>query len=260
MGATSSKEPWEEDIESGGSPAGDLTPEQEIERVLRFQNNYYKVLKQDPSTCTSASLKKAYYKLARVLHPDKCSDPRATQAMGVVTSAHSTLSNTSLRMTYDLYMSQNNTDSASSDSFAEWESKGGAQAQHLPPWLVKALANPILGPIIQFFLSLFVLLVCLLILALMLVYFVVHMVFWFLCCFGCCGHCWPRYGEGARLHEIQMRRSEQMFKDFEAECMMAQAQGKPMPDLFVFMRNWQIAHPEEADGGAHATNQYGSVS
>ena len=63
MGATSSKEPWEEDIESGGSPAGDLTPEQEIERVLRFQNNYYKVLKQDPSTCTSASLKKAYYKL-----------------------------------------------------------------------------------------------------------------------------------------------------------------------------------------------------
>jgi hypothetical protein len=51
-----------------------------------------------------------------------------------------------------------------------------------------------------------------------------------------------------------------MFKDFEAECMMAQAQGKPMPDLFVFMRNWQIAHPEETDGGVHATNQYGSVS
>ena len=40
--------------------------------------------------------------------------------MGVVTSAHSTLSNTTLRTAYDLYASQVNVDSAGSDSFAEW--------------------------------------------------------------------------------------------------------------------------------------------
>ena len=93
MGASSSKEPWEEDIESA-SPGGMLSPEDEVKRVLRFQNNYYKVLKVDPRTCTAAQIKKAYYKIARVIHPDKCRDPRATEAMGVVTSAHSTLSNT----------------------------------------------------------------------------------------------------------------------------------------------------------------------
>ena len=73
MGASSSKEPWEEDIESA-SPGGMLSPEDEIKRVLRFQNNYYKVLKVDPKTCTAAQIKKAYYKIARVIHPDKCRD------------------------------------------------------------------------------------------------------------------------------------------------------------------------------------------
>ena len=83
MGASSSKEPWEEDIEERLS-RGMLSPEDEVKRVLRFQNNYYKVLKVDPRTCTAAQIKKAYYKIARVIHPDKCRDPRATEAMGVV--------------------------------------------------------------------------------------------------------------------------------------------------------------------------------
>ena len=76
------------------------------------------MLRVDKRTCTAAQIKKSYYKIARLIHPDKCSDPRATNAMGVVTSAHSTLSNLTLRTAYDLYASQVNVDSAGSDSFA----------------------------------------------------------------------------------------------------------------------------------------------
>ena len=53
-------------------------------RVLREQRDYYRVL--DVSRGASAGeVKRAYRTLARVLHPDKCRDPRATEAMAVVT-------------------------------------------------------------------------------------------------------------------------------------------------------------------------------
>ena len=51
-----------------------------------YQNNYYKVLGLDPRTCTAAQIKRAYYKLARVIHPDKCRHPRATEACLLYTS------------------------------------------------------------------------------------------------------------------------------------------------------------------------------
>ena len=219
----------------------------------------------DKRTCTAAQIKKSYYKIARLIHPDKCRDPRATNAMGVVTSAHSTLSNTTLRTAYDLYASQVNVDSAGSDSFAEWESKGGAQMAHLPPWLVKGLAHPVLGPVIQFFMVVFLLLAAVFFLALFVVYFIIHMIFWFVCCFGCCGHCWPRYGEGARLHAKRQERFMRMLRDYEAEAMMAKAKGEPMPDPNVFFVNWNALHPEEDDDiptaqPAYGSNQYGSMS
>ena len=110
------------------------------------------------------------------------------------------------------------------------ESKGGAQMAHLPPWLVKGLANPILGPIIQFFMVIFLLLLLVVMCALFLVYFVIHMVFWVVCCCGCGGHCWPRYGEGARIHAKRQERFMRMLRDYEAEAAMAQAKGEPMPD------------------------------
>ena len=105
----------------------------------------------DPKTCTAAQIKRAYYKIARIIHPDKCRHPKATEAMGVVTSAHSTLTNGTLRTAYDMYASQVEVDSANADSFHQWESKGGAQMAHLPPWLVHCLGHPILGPITMFF-------------------------------------------------------------------------------------------------------------
>ena len=232
-----------------------------------YQNNYYKVLGVDPKTCTAAQIKRAYYKIARIIHPDKCRHPKATEAMGVVTSAHSTLTNGTLRTAYDMYASQVEVDSANADSFHQWESKGGAQMAHLPPWLVHCLGHPILGPITMFFIWLLLLSAALVFLALFLCYMVVHMVFWFLCCFGCGGHCWPRYGEGARIHAKRQERFMRMLHDYEAEAMNAQAKGEPMPDPNVFFHNWNIAHPEVGEDGevpfasaAGSRNQYGSMS
>lgn len=232
-----------------------------------YQNNYYKVLGLDPRTCTAAQIKRAYYKLARVIHPDKCRHPKATEAMGVVTSAHSTLTNSTLRAAYDMYASQTDVDKAGADSFHQWESKGGSQMAHLPPWLVHCLAHPILGPITMFFIWLLLLTAALVFLALFLCYMVVHMILWFLCCFGCGGHCWPRYGEGARIHARRQERFMRMLHDYEAEAMMAKAKGEPMPDPNVFFQNWNIAHPEVDEDGevpfasaAHGRNQYGSMS
>jgi hypothetical protein len=88
------------------------------------------------------------------------------------------------------------------------------------------------------------------------------MVFWVVCCCGCGGHCWPRYGEGARIHAKRQERFMRMLRDYEAEAAMAQAKGEPMPDPNLFFANWNIAHPEEPDDipTAAAANQYGSVS
>ena len=160
----------------------------------------------DKRTCTAAQIKRAYYKLARVIHPDKCRHPKATEAMGVVTSAHSTLTNSTLRAAYDMYASQTDVDKAGADSFHQWESKGGSQMAHLPPWLVHCLAHPILGPVTMFFIWLLLLVAALVFLALFLCYMVVHMIFWFLCCFGCGGHCWPRYGGPGSAAESYRQR------------------------------------------------------
>lgn len=234
-----------------------------------FQNNYYKVLKVNPDTCTSVQIKKAYHRIARIIHPDKCSHPQATDAMGVVTSAHSTLSNAALRAGYDMYAAQVEVDSAGSDTFAQWESKGGANMAHLPPWFVRGLNHPVVGPVLMFFIILLMLAAAVFFLVLFLAYFVVHMIFWFLCCFGCCGHCWPRYGEGARLHAKRQERFMRMLQDYEAEVMAAQAKGETMPDPNVFFANWNAAHPEEEndrDGiptanvaENHIYDDYGSI-
>ena len=206
-------------------------------RVLREQRDYYRVL--DVSRGASAGeVKRAYRTLARVLHPDKCRDPRATEAMAVVTSAHSTLTTPALRAAYDLYAARVDVRDAKAESFGEWQSKEGAAAVHLPPWLIKAMATPVLGQLIG------ALCAALVSVALFLCYLVVHMFFWLACCFGCCGNCWPRYGMGARVHEKRQERFMEMLRDFERATMEARERGDDEPPPTVFFAQWNVDHPE----------------
>lgn len=212
-------------------------------RVLREQRDYYRVL--DVSRGASAGeVKRAYRTLARVLHPDKCRDPRATEAMAVVTSAHSTLTTPALRAAYDLYAARVDVRDAKAESFGEWQSKEGAAAVHLPPWLIKAMATPVLGQLIGALCLVVALCAALVSVAVFLCYLVVHMFFWLACCFGCCGNCWPRYGMGARVHEKRQERFMEMLRDFERATMEARERGDDEPPPTVFFAQWNVDHPE----------------
>ena len=221
--------------------------EQEIHRVLANRRNYYRVLNLTPATTTNASVKKSYHKIARVIHPDKCKHPDASKAMSVVTAANSTLTTPKLKQSYDLYYNtQDVSENATSGSnFDEWHSKSGAAVAGLPAWLVKALSTPVLGAFVMLLMIFFGLIFGAVLIVLFLVYMCVHMVFWVLCCCGCCGHCWPRYGEGARIHEIRQRRFFAMLRDYEQAQMYAAQRGDPDPDPGAFFQRWNALHPED---------------
>ena len=243
-----------------------------ISRVLANQRDYYAVLGVS-RRATHADLKRAYRNLARVLHPDKCRDSRATEAMAVVTSAHSTLTTPTLRAAYDLYASRFAGGDAGGDapSFGEWQSKEGQATMHMPTWLVKALATPVLGQLIGLLAFAALLALGLVFLALACAYFVVHMFFWLICCFGCCGSCWPRYGIGARVHEKRQARFTEMLRDYERAAERAAERGDEPPHATVFFAQWNVDHPEpdyleiirlEDEARAKANNTaagYGSV-
>mmetsp|Transcript_20303 Transcript_20303/g.67766 ORF Transcript_20303/g.67766 Transcript_20303/m.67766 type:complete len:399 (-) Transcript_20303:100-1296(-) len=70
----------------------------------REEPNYYDVLGVEP-TATEAEIKKAFYKLALVHHPDKVSGERTEEAaekFKLINSAYSVLSDSSARRRYDL--------------------------------------------------------------------------------------------------------------------------------------------------------------
>ena len=220
------------------------SPSECIARVLANQRDYYAVLGVS-RRATQIELKRAYRNLARVLHPDKCRDARATEAMAVVTSAHSTLTTPTLRAAYDLYASRfAGGEAADAPSFGEWQSKEGQATMHMPTWLVKALATPVLGQLIGLLAFAALLALGLVFLALACAYFVVHMFFWLICCFGCCGSCWPRYGIGARVHEKRQARFTEMLRDYERAATQAVERGDEPPHATVFFAQWNVDHPE----------------
>jgi len=220
------------------------SPSECIARVLANQRDYYAVLGVS-RRATQIELKRAYRNLARVLHPDKCRDARATEAMAVVTSAHSTLTTPTLRAAYDLYASRfAGGEAADAPSFGEWQSKEGQATMHMPTWLVKALATPVLGQLIGLLAFAALLALGLVFLALACAYFVVHMFFWLICCFGCCGSCWPRYGIGARVHEKRQARFTEMLRDYERAASQAVERGDEPPHATVFFAQWNVDHPE----------------
>ena len=232
---------------SHNNSSNPMHAEQEIYRILANRRNYYRVLNLTPATTTNASVKKSYHKIARAIHPDKCKHPDASKAMSVVTAANSTLTTPKLKQSYDLYYNtQDVSENATSGSnFDEWHSKSGAAVAGLPAWLVKALSTPVLGAFVMLLMIFFGLIFGAALIVLFLVYMCVHMVFWVLCCCGCCGHCWPRYGEGARIHEIRQRRFFAMLRDYEQAQMYAAQRGDPDPDPGAFFQRWNALHPED---------------
>ncbi|EME32675.1 DnaJ homolog subfamily B member 14 [Galdieria sulphuraria] len=108
----------------------------EINRI-NTAPNYYVVLHVTPNS-SEADIKRNYYKLARILHPDKCKEPGAEDAMKTVALAYDTLTSPIKKRLYDSYMTDTNNQSGEHvESYAEWEARQG-QVQ-LPAWLERLL-------------------------------------------------------------------------------------------------------------------------
>lgn len=106
--------------------------EVEIERIKRAPNHYAVLhVSMDAST---AQMKKNYYLLARMLHPDRCQLDGASDAMTSVSQAYDTLSNLLKKTLYDQFLSQTGGDADQpNQTYQEWESR--QQPTPLPKWL-----------------------------------------------------------------------------------------------------------------------------
>eukprot|EP00871_Galdieria_phlegrea_P005538 jgi/Galph1/5986/GphlegSOOS_G4591.1 len=121
-----------EENESSGWPKDATT---EINRI-KAAPNYYAVLHVIPNS-SEAEMKKNYYKLARILHPDKCKEAGAEDAMKTVALAYDTLTSPIKKRLYDAYMTDTGRNGENAESYAEWEARQG-QVQ-LPAWLDRLL-------------------------------------------------------------------------------------------------------------------------
>ncbi|KAI9331211.1 DnaJ domain-containing protein [Obelidium mucronatum] len=98
-----------------------MTPTEEIQRIRASKKDLYKVLGLSSSPVPSESdIKKAYRKLALLLHPDKCSVDGADEAFKIVSHANSVLSDPEKRKLYDI----NGIDPDSSEGKAQGQSFG----------------------------------------------------------------------------------------------------------------------------------------
>jgi hypothetical protein len=71
----------------------------EVSRVLESSDHYTSLLIE--RSASDGELKKAYHRMSRAVHPDKCSDSRATQAFQKLQSAFATLRDAAKRAIYD---------------------------------------------------------------------------------------------------------------------------------------------------------------
>lgn len=74
----------------------------EVQRILNT-SNYYEVLGIESNSDENV-IKKAYRKLVSQVHPDKCKDPKATEAFQKLSHAYQILINPEKRKEYDLSM------------------------------------------------------------------------------------------------------------------------------------------------------------
>lgn len=117
------------------TPVEDVFPgsaEQEIDRIKNAPNHY--AILHVSADAENAQMKKNYYTLARMLHPDKCQLPGAEEAMTSVSQAYDTLTNVVKKTLYDQFLSQTGADSENpNQTYQEWESR--QQPVELPKWL-----------------------------------------------------------------------------------------------------------------------------
>lgn len=109
------------------------SPEEEIERIKNAPNHY--AVLHVKSGAENAELKKNYYTLARILHPDRCQLKDAGDAMTSVSQAYDTLSNKLKKTLYDQFLTQTGGESERpNQTYQEWESQ--QEPMKLPKWLL----------------------------------------------------------------------------------------------------------------------------
>lgn len=107
------------------------SPEEEIKRIKNAPNHYATL--HVSTDASSSQMKKNYYTLARMLHPDKCQLPGADDAMTTVSLAYDTLTNVVKKTLYDQFLSQSHDADVNGQTYAEWEAR--QQPVELPKWL-----------------------------------------------------------------------------------------------------------------------------
>lgn len=128
--------------------------EDEIERIKNAPNHY--AVLHVKSGAENAELKKNYYKLARVLHPDRCQHEGAGDAMTSVSQAYDTLSNKLKKTLYDQFLTQTGGESERpNQTYQEWESQ--QEPMKLPKWLLLLLGIKGCGYVLFFLILILVL-------------------------------------------------------------------------------------------------------
>lgn len=161
-------------VSNVGKAAEFGTPEEEVARIIAHKQNYYICLKvygesQSPDNWTLVAVVKAclltisiiysfrvllpvdhllqvlkdssasdirnnYFRLSRLVHPDKCSHPQAADASAVINQAKDTLTNPMKKTLYDAYVTDvtQSGDAASEMTYAEWEAAQAAYPVKIP--------------------------------------------------------------------------------------------------------------------------------
>lgn len=108
------------------------TAEVEIERIKKAPNHY--AVLHVSTDVSNTQMKKNYYTLARILHPDRCQLDGAGDAMTCVSQAYDALSNVLKKTLYDQFLSQTGGEADHpNQTYQEWESR--QQPVELPKWL-----------------------------------------------------------------------------------------------------------------------------
>lgn len=179
--------------------------EEEIKRI-QTAPNHYAIMHVSPDSPPS-QIKKNYHVLARLLHPDKCHLPGASEAMGQVSLAYDTLTNVVKKTLYDQFMSSKTAEDGKEQTYAEWEAK--QQPVEIPKWLAWLLSIRGCG----WFLAI---LMTIIVLPIIVVVLILFLFIWCLCCpyRTILRYCFPeKYAQKREAAERQRAKDEEAALD-----------------------------------------------